>query len=144
MIYPSSGGIMARRLWLASALFAIACSSNSTGPGSGCTTSATLACVGISDFHFSPATLTIKVGTQVQWTNSGPTAHTTTSNTGAWDSGVISPPSGGGGYGGGGSTPGGSYTLTFASAGTYSYHCTLHPPSMSQYASFTGTITVTP
>jgi plastocyanin len=38
--------------------------------------------------------------------------------------------------------PGGAYQMTFHTAGTYSYHCSLHPPSM--YPGFTGTVVVNP
>lgn len=122
------------------ALPLLAACTSSTAPGSGCTSSATVACVSIQDFSFSPATLTIKVGTTVQWTNNGPSPHTTTSDAGTWDSGTLSAPMGGGGYGGGGSA-GGSYPFKFTATGTYGYHCSIHPPSA--YPSFTGTITVT-
>ena len=121
-------------------LVMVACT-NSSGPVSGCTPSATVTCVTIQDFSFSSASLTIQVGTTVKWTNNGPTAHTTTSDAGAWNSGTISAPSGGGAYGGG--AAGGSYQFMFAAPGTYGYHCALHPPSLPQYAGFTGTITVT-
>jgi len=97
--------------------------------------------VTIQDFSFSPATLTIKAGTTVHWKNNGPSAHTTTSDTGTWDSGTLSSPSGGGVYGGNGSS-GGTFDFTLTQAGTYSYHCSLHPPTL--YPNFTGTITVTP
>lgn len=97
------------------------------------------ASVTIQDFSFSPSTLTIKVGTSVKWTNNGPSSHTTTSDSGVWDSGTLSAPSGGGGYGGG--TAGGTYQFTFTTPGTYNYHCKIHPPS--SYPGFTGTITVT-
>jgi plastocyanin len=83
--------------------------------------------------------MTIKVGTRVTWTNAGPSAHTTTSDTGVWDSGTLGAPSGGGAYGGG--TAGGTYQFTFNTAGTYNFHCKLHPPA--SYPGFTGTITVT-
>ncbi len=125
-------------------LAAVACT-NSSGPGGGgsaCAPSATVACVTIQDFAFSPASLPIKVGTTVQWTNNGPSAHTTTSDAGAWNTGTLSAPSGGGQYGGGGAA-GGSYHFVFTAPGTYGYHCALHPPSLPQYAGFTGTITVT-
>lgn len=95
----------------------------------------------IKDFAFSPDTVTIKAGTTVVWTNAGPSAHTTTSDGGIWGSGTLSPPSGGGGYGGGGSA-GGTFQFTFTQAGTFQYHCSIHPPSL--YPGFTGTITVTP
>jgi len=112
--------------------------------------------VTIQDFMFSPATVTIKAGTTVRWTNNGPSAHVVASDMGVWSSGTLSPPMSaagygmgdgmgggmGGGYGGGGSSPGGTFQFAFKQAGTYGYHCTIHPPSM--YPSFIGTVTVTP
>ena len=112
---------------------ALAACSSSTSPSSGPT-------VSIHDFTFSPSTLTVKVGTTVQWTNTGPSSHTTVSDAGLWASGTLSPPSGGGGYGGGGS--GGTFSYTFTTQGTFGYHCALHPPSM--YPSFVGSVVVTP
>jgi len=117
------------------ALVALVACKNSTAPG--CSGN----CVTIQDFSFAPSALTIKAGTTVTWVNDGPTAHTTTSDGAVWDSGTLSAPSGGGGYGGG--TAGGTYQFRFNTPGTYAYHCKLHPPSLSQYAGFTGTITVT-
>jgi hypothetical protein len=66
--------------------------------------------------QFEPKVLTVTVGTTVMWTNidSG-IAHTTTSNTGVWDSGTI--------------TSGGTYTHTFDVAGTFPYHCIFHVSS---------------
>src|SRR5713226_948999 len=122
-------------------LVTVACTSSSGPGGSGCTPSATVACVTIQDFTFSPASLPIKVGTTVKWTNNGPSAHTTTSDAGVWNSGTLSAPTGGGAYGGG--AAGGSYQFAFTAQGTYGYHCAIHPPSLPQYAGFTGTITVT-
>jgi plastocyanin len=59
-----------------------------------------------------------------------------------WTSGTLgSPTSGGSGYGGGGSS-GGTFQFTFTQAGTFGYHCNLHPPA--QYPTFVGTITVVP
>jgi plastocyanin len=100
--------------------------------------------VSIRDFAFTPATLSIKAGTTVRWTNTGPSVHTTVSDDGVWTSGALGAPnSGGGGSGyGGGSSPGGTFEFTFTNPGTYGYHCNLHPPS--SYPGFTGTITVTP
>ena len=97
--------------------------------------------VNIQDFSFSPASVTVKVGTTVQWTNRGPSAHTTTSDGGVWNSGNLAGPSAGGGYGDGGS-PGGTFRFKFTTAGSFTYHCSLHPPSA--YPGFTGTVTVTP
>jgi plastocyanin len=106
--------------------------------------------VSIQDFAFTPKTVTIKVGTAVHWTNLGPSAHTTTSDTGLWDSGLLAAGTGGGGGSGGGgggyngapAMMAGAFTFTFTQPGTYTYHCTSHPPSM--YPNFTGTVTVTP
>jgi plastocyanin len=91
----------------------------------------------IKDFAFSPAAVTVKAGTTVQWANAGPSAHTTTSDAGVWGSSLLSPP---GGAGGG--SAGGTFSFTFTQAGTFPYHCSNHPPSL--YPGFTGTITVTP
>lgn len=98
--------------------------------------------VTIQDFTFSPAMLTIKAGTSVRWTNDGPSAHTTTSDTGVWTSGVLSPPGMAGSMSGGGGSPGGTFDFTFTQPGTYPYHCSLHPPNI--YPGFVGTVTVTP
>jgi len=93
---------MNRHPSLPALLLVIVACTNSSGPVSECTPSATVACVTIQDFTFSSASLTIQVGTTVKWTNNGPSAHTTTNDAGAWNSGTISAPSGGGAYGGGG------------------------------------------
>ena len=115
--------------------------SNLTGPGSSMPLPAGSADVTIQDFTFSPASVSIKVGATVRSTNRGPSPHTTTSDNGVWNSGQLNPPSGGGGYGGGGAA-GGTLQMTFTTAGTYGYHCTIHPPSV--YPGFTGTVIVNP
>jgi plastocyanin len=143
------GGILSTRI-LALVLVAatLSCGGYSapTNPGDGGQMpnpppSGTLAQVTIQDFSFDPSTLSIKAGTIVRWTNNGPSAHTAVSDAGTWGSPSLSPPVKGGGYGDGGS-PGGTFDFTFTEPGTYSYHCSLHPPS--SYPGFTGTITVTP
>ncbi len=122
-------------------LVSAACgSSTGLSGGGGGNMSGSVVGVTIQDFSFSPAAVTVMVGTTVKWTNNGPSAHTTTSNTGTWDSGQLSSPTSGGGYGGG--SAGGTYQHTFMAVGTYAYHCSNHPPSL--YPGFTGTITVTP
>lgn len=98
---------------------------------------------GLAPYAFSPATPTITVGTTVKWTNSGTTAHTTTSDSPGWDSDSLAPrgsttcdP-----YGYNcqpGSAPG-TFQQTFMTAGTYQYHCQFHVAQ-----GMTGTITVTP
>jgi plastocyanin len=68
--------------------------------------------VNIQNSAFAPTTTTIKVGDRVTWTNRDAFSHTSTSDTGAWDTGVI--------------TAGASGSFTFASAGTFAYHCSIH------------------
>jgi plastocyanin len=75
--------------------------------------------VSIYGMAFNPSSLTVAVNTAVTWTNGDAVAHTVTSDTPLFDSGPISAS---GGYGGGG-----SYTYTFTVAGTYNYHCSIHP-----------------
>ncbi len=106
-----------------------ACSGNSTEPSGTSnnpppTSGQSAASVTILDFSFNAATLRVKPGTQVRWTNQGQTGHTSTSDTGLWNSGVISG-AGGGGYGGGGA--GGSYSRTFVRVGEFAYGCSIHP-----------------
>ncbi|MDF3039904.1 MAG: blue (type 1) copper domain protein [Thermomicrobiales bacterium] len=79
------------------------------------------AAVSIANFAFQPDTLQVAVGTAVTWTNSDSTAHTVTSDTGAFDAGALA--------------PGASFTQTFTTPGTYTYHCQIHP-------FMTGTIVV--
>jgi amicyanin len=69
--------------------------------------------VTISDFAFTPATLTVTAGDTVTWTNDDPIVHTATSTTGAFDSGDLVQKA--------------SYSVTFTTPGTYEYLCTPHP-----------------
>jgi plastocyanin len=102
---------------------------------------------GSAPYAFSPAPLTIKVGTVVKWTNNGNAPHTSTSDATpqpTWDSGTLDPAgtttcTPGDPYCTPGSTPAGTYQRTFNAIGTYQYHCALHGAS-----GMTGTITVTP
>lgn len=75
-------------------------------------------------FAFDPAKLTIKVGTQVIWTNTSDVPHTVTS-----DTLVFNTP-----------TPLNehqTFAVLFSKPGTYPYYCNIHPYML-------GTITVTP
>ena len=49
--------------------------------------------INIFDFYYSPVSNTVRVGTRVEWVNHGPSPHTTTSDVGAWDSGIPEPAS---------------------------------------------------
>ncbi len=69
-----------------------------------------------SGFAFTPASITIKVGTTVVWTNSTGAPHTSSSDAGSavtWDSSIIN--------------PGGTFNFTFTQVGTFHYHCNVHP-----------------
>jgi plastocyanin len=79
--------------------------------------------VNVSNFQFSPSTLTVKAGTTVTFKGvSGD--HTVTNDAGSamtFDQSI---------------SAGSSITITFANPGTYKYHCSIH-------ASMHGTIVVT-
>ena len=68
------------------------------------------------NFSFTPNSLTVKVGTKVTWTNHDSVTHTVTANQGAFTSPVL---------------PGSSFSFTFTKAGTYAYHCMIHPYMMA-------------
>ena len=75
----------------------------------------------ISNFNFSPATLTVKVGDTVTWTNKDSMSHSATADDKSFDTGVL--------------TKGQSGKVTFSKAGTYTYYCSIH-------SSMRGTIIV--
>ena len=66
----------------------------------------------MSGMTFNPAQITVKVGTTVTWTNNDGYAHTSTSDSGLWDTDVIA--------------AGHSASHQFTTAGIYPYHCTYH------------------
>ncbi len=70
---------------------------------------------------YSPNPITISRGGSVTWMNNDSITHTSTSDNGTWSSGNIA--------------PGGSYTATFSSSGSFTYHCQIHPGMV-------GTVTV--
>ena len=71
---------------------------------------ATSASVSVQDFSFTPATVTVGQGETVTWTFHA--MHTSTSDQRFWDSGMRSS---------------GSYVVGFTDAGTFGYHCSMHP-----------------
>jgi plastocyanin len=87
--------------------------SSSSGNNAGNNTITTPNTVVLYNMSFGPSTLTVAKGTTVTWQNNDGIAHTATSDTGAWDSGTI--------------PAGGSKGVTFNTAGTFPYHCTVHP-----------------
>ena len=64
----------------------------------------------LNTLTYMPVAVTINAGDTVQWTWSGTSAsHSSTSDTGLWDSGIRSAPS--------------SFSFAFTSTGTFPYHC---------------------
>jgi plastocyanin len=76
--------------------------------------------VAIRDTSFSPATITIKVGDRITWTNRGSVPHNVTFDSFASTTYM---------------DPGTTFAHTFKTAGTFVYQCTLH--------SFAGKVVVT-
>ena len=66
----------------------------------------------IKGVAFNPSTITVASGTTITWTNKDEFEHTVTSNTGIFDSGPIS--------------PNGTFSHTFNTVGSFSYHCSIH------------------
>jgi len=62
---------------------------------------------------FTPDALDVAVGTTVTWTNTDSTSHTSTSDASGWNSGIVA--------------PGKTFSFAFQNAGTFSYHCAIHP-----------------
>src|SRR3954451_3903014 len=77
--------------------------------------------VDIKGFAFAPPTISVKVGDTVTWTNQDSVAHTATLDDKSVDSGNIA--------------QGAKFDHAFTQAGTFAYHCSIHPQMK-------GTITV--
>ena len=78
--------------------------------------------VTIIDNAFQPASLSVKVGDTVTWTDTGNNPHTVTFDQGGQTSDTLS--------------TGKTYSQKFDTAGSFTYHCKIH-------SSMTATITVT-
>ena len=74
------------------------------------------------NMSFNPNPATVNVGQRVSWRNSASALHTATQNGGSWDTGSINS---------GATSP----SFTMVTAGTFDYHCSLHPAMV-------GTLTV--
>ena len=69
--------------------------------------------VKIDNFSFAPATLTVKAGTQITWTNGDDIPHTVVSEDHTFKSKVLDTDE--------------KFTFTASKPGTYSYFCSIHP-----------------
>lgn len=121
-----------RRVLIAAALAAAAaaCGSSSSSPSSSSTTTTTGGTAAVSipsnartlnTTAFGANPLAVAVGTTVTWTNNDTIAHDSVADGGQWNSGILS--------------PGQSFAFKFATAGTFTYKCTIHP-------NMVGTVTV--
>ena len=118
------------RFATAFALILAACSAGasptppgSSAPGASSGGAGGSSAVEIKSSTYNPATVTANVGGKVTWTNNDSVTHTVTLDDNSADSGDLA--------------AGSSFDHTFATAGTFAYHCKIH-------SSMHGTVTVTP
>jgi plastocyanin len=104
------------------AMFAAACSGNSSSPstptptppaGPSTAVSIPQGASTLTLTAFNPNPVNIAIGTTVRWTNSDAVAHTSTSDSNTWNSGTLG--------------AGAHFDFTFQAAGTFPYHCAIHP-----------------
>jgi predicted lipoprotein with Yx(FWY)xxD motif/plastocyanin len=81
-------------------------------PSPSSTASPSAALISIQGFAFDPNSITVAVGTKVTWTNNDSAAHTVTSDSSLFNDSL---------------NPGATFSYTFTQAGTFSYHCSVHP-----------------
>ena len=105
-------------------LFAIACGSSSpSAPSAGPSANVTVAIQGDrANQSYAPSPVTMRAGQTIAWQNADSTAHTATQDSAGFNSGTINA----------GAT---SAPVTMGTAGTFTYHCSIHPGMI-------GTITV--
>jgi len=77
--------------------------------------------VSMGDNFFAPQSITIPAGSAVEWRNDGTRPHTSTSDSGIWDSDLL--------------RNGQTFSQALNSAGTFTYNCAFHPE-------MTGTVVV--
>ena len=89
-------------------------SANSSGSSSQQGSGGSSDAVKISNFKFSPASVTVTKGARVTVTNEDSTAHTATADDGhSFDTGTLA--------------HGASQTISVSKPGSYAYHCSIHP-----------------
>jgi plastocyanin len=86
---------------------------SATSSGSSTQTAAAGSTITISNFKFSPPTVTVKPGAGVIVTNEDGATHTASADDGSFDTGNLA--------------QGQSRTISVTKSGTYSYHCAIHP-----------------
>lgn len=125
----------AARMTLLLIVAAAGCGGSSTAPSSGGNNSpgnpppqnnpSTSSSITVINNYFDPLTTTVPVNTKVTWTwdacgSDGYGGQSCTSHGIVFDDGVAS-----------GTQTQGTWTRTFASAGTYKYHCPIHGAAMA-------------
>lgn len=98
------------------------------GGGDGGVTSGRTLTIAMHGQAFGPELDTVTVGSTVTWTNQDGFEHTTTSDAGLWESGVV--------------VSGQSFQHTFTDTGAYPYHCRIHGASGG--VGMAGTVVVVP
>jgi plastocyanin len=89
-------------------------SAGSSGSSSQAASGGSSTAVKISNFKFSPASVTVKPDAPVTVTNQDGTAHTATADDGhSFDTGTLS--------------QGSSQSISVSKPGSYPYHCSIHP-----------------
>jgi plastocyanin len=86
------------------------------------------ATVTMLDFSYEPIELEVTVGTTVIWDNAGEVQHSATADDGSFDTGLFD--------------PGQQASVTFDTAGTFPYYCTLHGTAGG--VGMAGTVVVEP
>ena len=79
--------------------------------------------VAIQNFEFRPVTVRVAIRSgetrqEVRWVNNGSVAHTVTADRGAFNSRPLA--------------PGDTFSFAFTAAGTFDYHCEIHPTMKGQ------------
>jgi plastocyanin len=97
------------------------CSSNpdapsptpSPAPGSSSSVTIPMGASTLGNQAYAPDDVNVAIGETVTWVNADSVPHTSTSDATGWDSGTVG--------------PGGRFSRAFQTAGTFKYHCTIHP-----------------
>jgi plastocyanin len=82
--------------------------------------------------RFDPSELTVAAGTTLLVANVGGKPHTLTADDGSFDTGVIDPGAEGGRF------AGKNASVTLNQAGTFKFHCEIHPAAMKGVVTVTG------
>jgi plastocyanin len=84
-----------------------------TSDGASSTVTIPMGAEALGNRAFNPDEVNVAVGGTVTWVNADKVSHTSTSNATGWNSGTIA--------------AGQQFATVFPTAGTFPYHCTIHP-----------------